>query len=118
MCKLFVNADPELWVSKTHSLRIDGMVTSVRMENNSEFGTFLTPGAGLDAGILYHRGDWQWQLGSVGHYFTNDEYRSSSQFAVQWAMTRQHGLRASLERENRRGGYDDEFKLQWRWYYD
>lgn len=33
MCKLFVNADPELWVSKTHSLRIDGMVTSVRMEN-------------------------------------------------------------------------------------
>ncbi|PSF09716.1 hypothetical protein C7H09_07775 [Marinobacter fuscus] len=33
MCKLFINADPELWVSKTHSLRIDGMVTSVRMEN-------------------------------------------------------------------------------------
>ena len=94
------------------------LLTSVRMENNSEFGTFLTPGAGLDAGILYHRGDWQWQLGSVGHYFTNDEYRSSSQFAVQWAMTRQHGLRASIERENRRGGYDDEFKLQWRWYYD
>jgi hypothetical protein len=54
----------------------------------------------------------------VGHYFTNDEYRYTSQFAVQWAMTRQHGLRASLARENRRGGYDDEFKLQWRWYYD
>lgn len=33
MCKLFINADPELWVSKTHSLRIDGMVTSIRMEN-------------------------------------------------------------------------------------
>lgn len=33
MCKLFINADPELWVSRTHSLRIDGMVTSVRMEN-------------------------------------------------------------------------------------
>lgn len=33
MCKLFINANPELWVSKTHSLRIDGMVTSVRMEN-------------------------------------------------------------------------------------
>jgi len=32
MCKLFINADPSLWVSKTHSLRIDGMVTSVRME--------------------------------------------------------------------------------------
>ncbi|WP_152207816.1 ribbon-helix-helix domain-containing protein [Marinobacter changyiensis] len=33
MCKLFIQADPELWVSRTHSLRIDGMVTSVRMEN-------------------------------------------------------------------------------------
>ncbi|MFL1404416.1 ribbon-helix-helix domain-containing protein [Marinobacter sp. M1N3S26] len=33
MCKLFINADPDLWVSKTHSLRIDGMVTSIRMEN-------------------------------------------------------------------------------------
>ncbi|WP_146873366.1 ribbon-helix-helix domain-containing protein [Halovibrio variabilis] len=33
MCKLFIQADPELWRSATHSLRIDGMVTSVRMEN-------------------------------------------------------------------------------------
>lgn len=33
MCKLFINADPHLWVSRTHSLRIDGMVTSIRMEN-------------------------------------------------------------------------------------
>ncbi len=33
MCKLFINADPELWVSRTHSVGIDGMVTSVRMEN-------------------------------------------------------------------------------------
>src|SRR6056297_3303426 len=33
MCRLFINADPTLWQSRTHSLRIDGMVTSVRMEN-------------------------------------------------------------------------------------
>ena len=33
MCKLFIQADPELWRSATHSLRIDGIVTSVRMEN-------------------------------------------------------------------------------------
>ncbi|MCU5782866.1 hypothetical protein MA04_02166 [Alcanivorax balearicus MACL04] len=33
MCKLFINADPQLWVSRTHSLRIDGMVTSVRIED-------------------------------------------------------------------------------------
>ncbi len=33
MCKLFIEADPDLWVSCTHSLRVDGMVTSVRLEN-------------------------------------------------------------------------------------
>ncbi len=33
MCKLFINADPLLWKSSTRSLRIDGMVTSVRLEN-------------------------------------------------------------------------------------
>ncbi|QNI02243.1 ribbon-helix-helix domain-containing protein [Halomonas sp. SH5A2] len=33
MCKLFIDADPTLWQSASHSLRIDGMVTSVRLEN-------------------------------------------------------------------------------------
>jgi predicted DNA-binding ribbon-helix-helix protein len=33
MCNLFVNADSELWKSKTKSLRISGFVTSIRMEN-------------------------------------------------------------------------------------
>ncbi len=33
MCKLFINADSKLWLSSTRSLRIDGMVTSVRLEN-------------------------------------------------------------------------------------
>ncbi|KPQ21094.1 MULTISPECIES: ribbon-helix-helix domain-containing protein [unclassified Halomonas] len=33
MCKLFIDADPSLWQSASHSLRIDGMVTSVRLEN-------------------------------------------------------------------------------------
>ena len=94
------------------------LLTSLRMENNSEFDTFVTPGAGLDAGILYRRGRWQWQAGSVGHYFTNDFYRYTSQLAVQWAVTRQHGVRASLEREGWRGDGDNEFKLQWRWYFD
>ncbi len=33
MCRLFINADPALWVSSTRSMRIEGMVTSVRLEN-------------------------------------------------------------------------------------
>ncbi len=33
MCKLFINADCALWDSSTRSLRMDGMVTSVRLEN-------------------------------------------------------------------------------------
>ena len=32
MCQLFINADPALWVSRTRSLRIDGMATSIRIE--------------------------------------------------------------------------------------
>ncbi|QGZ34178.1 ribbon-helix-helix domain-containing protein [Stappia indica] len=32
MCKLFIEADPTLWESTTKSLRIDRMVTSVRLE--------------------------------------------------------------------------------------
>ncbi|WP_082837162.1 ribbon-helix-helix domain-containing protein [Labrenzia sp. OB1] len=32
MCKLFIDADSGLWESATKSLRIDGMVTSVRLE--------------------------------------------------------------------------------------
>lgn len=33
MCKLFINADANFWSSSTRSIRIDGMVTSVRLEN-------------------------------------------------------------------------------------
>lgn len=33
MCKLFIQADPALWESQTRSLRIDGVVTSIRLEN-------------------------------------------------------------------------------------
>ena len=32
MCKLFINASPDLWQASTRSVRIDGMVTSVRLE--------------------------------------------------------------------------------------
>ena len=32
MCKLFIGANPDLWKASTRYLRIDGMVTSVRLE--------------------------------------------------------------------------------------
>lgn len=32
MCHLFIHADSDLWVSKTKSLRIQGVVTSIRLE--------------------------------------------------------------------------------------
>lgn len=32
MCQLFIQADPDLWASRTKSLRIDGVATSIRME--------------------------------------------------------------------------------------
>ncbi len=33
MCRLFIGADPQLWESQTRSIRMDGMVTSVRLES-------------------------------------------------------------------------------------
>lgn len=33
MCQLFIGADCELWDSRAKSLRIDGVATSIRMEN-------------------------------------------------------------------------------------
>ena len=33
MCQLFIDADPALWTSQTRSFRMDGMVTSVRLED-------------------------------------------------------------------------------------
>ncbi len=32
MCQLFINSDSRLWMSRTKSLRIDGVVTSIRLE--------------------------------------------------------------------------------------
>jgi len=32
MCRLFIGADPALWDNQTRSFRLDGMVTSVRLE--------------------------------------------------------------------------------------
>ncbi|WP_370656165.1 ribbon-helix-helix domain-containing protein [Paracoccus wurundjeri] len=34
MCQLFIEADASQWQSQTHSLRIDGVVTSIRIENH------------------------------------------------------------------------------------
>ena len=34
MCELFVNADQKLWVTSHKSVRIQGMVTSIRLENH------------------------------------------------------------------------------------
>ena len=33
MCKLFIGADKDLWETTTRSMRFDGVVTSIRLEN-------------------------------------------------------------------------------------
>lgn len=32
MCQLFIGADPALWESRSHSLRLSGVATSIRLE--------------------------------------------------------------------------------------
>ena len=34
MCELFIKADATQWQSRAHSLRIDGVATSIRIENH------------------------------------------------------------------------------------
>lgn len=34
MCELFIKADADQWRSQAHSLRIDGVATSIRIENH------------------------------------------------------------------------------------
>jgi len=46
MCRLFIGANSELWTSQTRSIRMDGMVTSVRLE--SMFWTILEEIAAKD----------------------------------------------------------------------
>lgn len=46
MCRLFIGANPDLWTSQTRSIRMDGMVTSVRLE--SMFWTILEEIAAKD----------------------------------------------------------------------
>jgi predicted DNA-binding ribbon-helix-helix protein len=33
MCKLFINADPDLWQTRLRSVRMEGFSTSIRLEN-------------------------------------------------------------------------------------
>jgi len=33
MCRLFINADPDLWQTRLRSVRMDGYSTSIRLEN-------------------------------------------------------------------------------------
>ena len=33
MCEMFINADPTLYESRAHSIRLHGAVTSIRLEN-------------------------------------------------------------------------------------
>ena len=42
MCQLFVEAESEQWLSRTKSLRIEGVVTSIRLENFFEIYITLT----------------------------------------------------------------------------
>jgi predicted DNA-binding ribbon-helix-helix protein len=56
MCQLFIDADTALWASQTRSFRMDGMVTSVRLEDMF-WRTLETIGARDDLTVpqLLHR---------------------------------------------------------------
>jgi predicted DNA-binding ribbon-helix-helix protein len=56
MCRIFISADPKLWQSRVHSLRLHGQSTSIRLEN-LYWGVLEEIGArdGLSLNILLTR---------------------------------------------------------------
>ena len=52
MCELYVKADPILYESRTRSLRISGVVTTLRLEN--QFWDVLTEIAAADGLTSIH----------------------------------------------------------------
>ena len=101
-----------------------GFLTA-RLENNSAYTPLLQAGAGAQAGVLLYQGASQWDLGSEGVYFGNDEYRYRHRLAVQWSLSRQSGLRAQAWQDNWRTSdgswyqdHENGFSLSWLFYLD
>ena len=101
-----------------------GFVTA-RLENNSAFSPLLQAGGGAQAGLLLYLNSSQWDLGSEGIYFGNDEYRYRHRLRMHWSMARQHGLRLEVWQDNWRTSdrdwyrdHENGFSLSWHFYID
>lgn len=102
-----------------------GFMTA-RLENNSAYTPLVQAGGGAQAGMLLYLGRTQWDLGSRGTYFGNDEYRYRHAAAVQIRLGRQSGLRLEGWQDNWRADlgrqwlddHENGFSLSWQHYID
>lgn len=94
------------------------LLASARVESNSGFDQRFNAGLGAEAGVLVHWRHWSGLVHSRGHYFDNDAYRHVHGIGVQRRLSKQQGLRLTLEREAERGNDVLEARLEWRLYFD
>jgi hypothetical protein len=94
-----------------------GFVTA-RLENNSEYSSFLEPGGGAQAGMLWYLPWAQVNAGGEGYYFANDEYRHRQFLHINVPLGRQSAIRAEWRRDGWRGDNEKGFSLAWRQFFD
>lgn len=94
-----------------------GFLTA-RLENNSAYSSFLEPGGGAQAGLLWYLPRAQVNAGGEGYYFANDEYRHRQFLRINVPLGRQSAIRAEWQRDGWRGDNDKGFSLTWRQFFN
>ncbi len=91
---------------------------TLRIENNSDFATFIAPAAGFNTGLLWHNPLGNLSLEAAGDYFYNGEVRRKLSLNQQWEVSRNLGLRLSAQREfSQPNSPENELKLELKWYH-
>lgn len=91
---------------------------TLRIENNTDFATFIAPAAGFNTGLLWHNPLGNLSLQAAGDYFYNGEVRRKLSLNQQWEVSRNLGLRLSAQREfSQLSAPENEIKLELKWYH-
>ncbi|WP_137818253.1 DUF4105 domain-containing protein [Pseudomonas sp. 2FG] len=91
---------------------------TLRIENNSDFASFIAPAAGFNTGLLWHNPLGNLSLEAAGDYFYNGEVRRTLSLNQQWEVSRNLGLRLSAQREfSQLSAPENEIQLELKWYH-
>ena len=91
---------------------------TVRVEHNNDFAAFVSPAAGYNTGVLWRNPVGNLSLETKSDYFTNGEVRRSLSLNQQWEVSRNLGLRLTVQREfSHLSAPVNEVMLELKWYH-